>query len=496
METGQVKKELIKCALDASYFINTYCQIYDATTGDWIPFHLWDAQESTLQEIVDNRLVIILKARQLGQTWLCLAYALWKMIFNPIQTVMLFSRREDEAIYMMRKRLKKMQERLPDWMRTPTYQVDSSHEWQIENDSVAYAFPTTAGDSYTASLVIVDEADLIPDLATLMTSVKPTIDGGGEMILLSRSNKDLPRSPFKQYYRAAKKGSNGWKSVFLPWHVRPSRDAAWYQEQYDDIYSRTTSVDDLWEQYPETDIQALAPKMLSKRLPPKWVEQCHSELEPLLKHDGPAIPGFEVFFEPDVDYSYVIGADPAEGLPTSDESSFTVMCEQTNEEVASCSVRVEPDAFADYIDQVGVWYNNASVLVERNNHGHAVISWMKEHSVLELLRGEDGRPGWQTSGKSKSSMYSTNAEKFRDKEVTVYSMETKLQLMSIEAATLKAPKGEHDDRATGYCLAVQALYMPKVTTVVRDYTNRKRSRRRRPHGNYNRGYRTPLIIRR
>ena len=474
MEEAAVKRELIKCALDAEYFIDNYVEIYDATHGGWIPFRLWEAQISTLQIIVEDRLVIILKARQLGQTWLCLAWILWKMLFFPIQTVMLFSRRETEAIYLLRKRLKGMHGRLPDWMRSPSFPVDSSTEWQLENGSVAYAFPTTAGDSYTASIVLVDEADLIPDLGTLMTSVKPTIDGGGEMVLLSRSNKDEPRSPFKEYYRAAKKRKNGWTPVFLPWSARPTRDLAWYLEQHEDIVSRTHSVDDLWEQYPETDSQALAPKTLSKRIPGVWIDRQYIELDPLEEHNGPPIPDLDVFFEPVDGMTYVIGADPAEGNPTSDESSFTVMEELTQEEVATLSARVEPSVFADYIDQVGMWFNRASVLVERNNHGHTVIQWLKDHSLLEVLNGQDERPGWQTNGKSKSEMYNTSAKQFRDRTVIVHSFETKLQLMSIEAGTLKAPSGEFDDRATSYVLAVQALNMPKTITIVRDYTKSRK----------------------
>ena len=47
-------------------------------------------------------------------------------------------------------------------------------------------------------LVIVDEADLISDLDDLMERVGPTIEGGGRMILLSRSNKDAARWPIRR----------------------------------------------------------------------------------------------------------------------------------------------------------------------------------------------------------------------------------------------------------------------------------------------------------
>ncbi len=54
-----------------------------------------------------------------------------------------------------------MYAKLPAWMRSAVVQ-DNDHEWQLSNGSVARAFPTSAGDSYTATLAIVDEADLVP----------------------------------------------------------------------------------------------------------------------------------------------------------------------------------------------------------------------------------------------------------------------------------------------------------------------------------------------
>ena len=260
--------ELARCYRDAAHFIDSYCQIYDVTAEGWIPFKLWPAQRDVIDCLINNRLVVILKARQLGLTWLLLGYALWMMIFHPIATVLLFSRRDTESMYLLGDdRLRGMYSRLPEWLRAGDVETsDSAHEWQLNGKSVARAFPTSAGDSYTASLAIVDEADLVPDLNRLMNAVKPTIDGGGQMVLLSRADKSHPQSEFKAIYRAAKTGSNGWAAVFLPWHVRPERTPQWYDLQRRDIQSRTGALDDLHQQYPETDVEALAPNTLDKRI--------------------------------------------------------------------------------------------------------------------------------------------------------------------------------------------------------------------------------------
>jgi hypothetical protein len=453
------KKAWLICDADPAYFIHQYCQIYDATNREWVPFHLWSAQVETLDTIINNRLVVILKARQLGMTWLVLAYALWLALFRPAATVLVFSKRDDEAMYLLGvERLKGMYARLPAFLKCRDVIVDNDHEWALSNGSIVRAFPTTAGDSYTATLAIVDEADLAPDLNALMNAVKPTIDGGGRMILLSRSDKSRPESEFKNIYRAAKQKLNGWAAVFLAWWVRPERTQAWYDAQRADIVSRTQSEDDLHQQYPGTDIEALSPASKDKRLAATWLEQCYVEApnQSAIIPDVPAIPGLVVYRQPHTGEKFVVAADPAEGNPSSDDSAATVLNRATGEEVAQLVGKFEPAVFANYLDQLGTFFNHADVLVERNNHGHAVIQWLAEHSTLTLLIGLDGKPGWLTTSKSKSLMYDGCAEALRNRETAMRSFNAFTQLASIVAATLAAPEGQHDDIATSYALALKA----------------------------------------
>src|SRR5262249_15969200 len=158
---------------------HTYCQIYDATLKTWIPFLLWAEQIEVVTLLINHKQVVILKARQLGLTWLVLAYALWMMIFRPAATILLFSLPDVETVYLLDERLKGMHRALPLWLQQ-SVAADAKHVWGFANGSNARAFPTSAGDSYTATVAIVDEADLVPDLNELMRRVKPTIDGGGQ----------------------------------------------------------------------------------------------------------------------------------------------------------------------------------------------------------------------------------------------------------------------------------------------------------------------------
>lgn len=484
--TPERAEELGACYSSYIYFVANYCRIYDSVRASWIPFQLWPSQHRVLHEIHENQLTVILKARQLGISWLVLGYALWSALFRPIASTSIFSRREPEAIYLMgNERLRGMYAALPLWMRSGHESVtDAAKEWVLANGSAFRAFPTSAGDSYVSTLAIIDEGDLAPDLNQLMRSVKPTIDGGGKMVLLSRSNKSEPESEFKAIYRGAKAKENDWHPIFLPWMAHPGRDKAWYEKQKREILSRTGSLDDLHEQYPETDAQALSAKMLDKRIPPVWLEMCFSEKPALRLKGSPSLPSMAFYFVPVPGLQYVIGADPAEGNPNSDDSSLTVLNVKTGEEVATLSGKFEPAIFASYIATVSEFFNHAPAMVERNNHGHSVIQWLEEHARrVRLLHGHDAethktdkknrkrrkamKVGWLTSTLGKAILYTTCTEFFRrnarlDEEgeephKVLHTYQTFIQLGDIEAASLSAPRGRYDDRADSFALAVVGI---------------------------------------
>lgn len=449
----RAKIELVKCSYEPSYFIHEYCRIYNATDRDWIPFDLWPAQEETLQTIVDNRMLLVLKARQLGLSWLVLCYVLWSMLFHPAATVLIFSKRDEEAIELLDVRLKGIYQRLPVWMQCKRVELDSKHDWVLSNGSSAKCFPTTGGRSYTGSIVLVDEADFVEDLDSLLNAVKPTVDAGGQMIMISTVDKSKPESPFKRIYRAAKRRLTEWRMVFLPWSTRPGRDAAWYEAQKQDILHRTTALDDLHQEYPATDTEALAPRTLDKRIPAPWIENCYIEMEPVEDENAPAIAVLAIYRPPEKDHRYALGIDPAEGNPTSDDSALTVLDVDTGEECAVLAGKFQPSVIAGHADTIGKWYNNAGLMVERNNHGHAVLVWLEQNSKLRRLKGHDDKPGWLSSKLGKALLYNEAADSFKDKDTTLHSFATYMQLASIEGATLLAPEGQYDDRADSYALA-------------------------------------------
>lgn len=465
--------EWAKCQRSAAYFIDSYAWIYDSKDKEWIRFRLWLAQFRVLMALVAAQFMIILKARQLGLTWLMLGYALHQMLFEPIAHVLLFSLRDDEAVELL-KRLKGMYERLPAWMKAERVVTDNDHTFELSNGSTAKAFPTTAGDSYTATFALIDEADLVPDLDDLLARVKPTIDAAGKLVLLSRSNKKKTDSAFKKIYRAAKQGLNEWRAAFLPWWVHPDRNKKWYAARCADAEANQGTLDSVYEQYPATDTEALAPNTLDKRIPPKWLEGVYQPARPIPpSNPSPKsgrgtvfnVAGLAVFEMPKEGARYVCGVDCAEGLPTSDDSVSIWLDAETGEQVAVLAGKITPAMHAAYTAQICEWYNGAAIMAENNNHGWALLLWLADNTRATILNGHNGKVGWSSNTLGKVLLYNGVAENVQMKTVTIRDFETMSQLQSIEKSTLRAPQGFHDDYADAFALAVAAMGSARIEKV-------------------------------
>src|SRR5215510_8088955 len=401
--------------------------------GAWLPFRLWDSQRPALQLLSTSRRVVILKARQLGLTWLALGYALWLLRSEPGVTVMMFSVGEREAAELLL-RLRGMYEHALPAVRLPGTREGKSEEWRLPNGSRALSFPRTAGVSYTARLALIDEADkgaaASPgagrgrSLDTVLSNVKPTVDAGGQLFLISTADKSDPESRFKHIYRAAAEGQTDWAHLFLPWSARPERTREWYDRECHDCLANTGSLDHIHGEYPQTAEEALAPRQLDKRFPYAWLQAVFAPL-PATPADS-ITPGLRIFVPPQPGRKYVIGADPAEGNPTSDESAAAVLDAQSGEQVAVLAGRIEPTLFALALGRTADHYHRAAVLVERNNHGHAVLAALHEHCACKRLKGHDDREGWLSSGKGKTLLYDAAADAIREKQVLLHDRTTLL----------------------------------------------------------------------
>lgn len=472
-KTVDTKREFAKCGLSLFYFIHTYVWIFNATVGAWVKFELWPAQVGTLRALLEYLLISIVKARQLGFTWLVLAYCLWRMLFRPISSIGLFSKGDREAQELL-DRLKKMHDRLPEWMRQRIV-VSNGHTLEFANGSIARALPTTGGESYTFSVIFCDEISRFDNAEELLIAVKPTIDAGGQMIIGSIIDKDrLNEAPAKMM-KAAWRGENGWHFIFLPWSANPNRDQVWYDAVFADALARhggdiSGAQDEIFTQYPSAPDECFSPRSQNKRIPYIHLRAAYVEQRPLEDtYDAPALPYLKIFRLPEQGHEYVFGADPAEGVEGGDDSSCDILDKTNGEQVATLRGKLEPKkVFPGSIFTLALYYNEASGHVERNGHGHAVISEILELTarasktklcnVTVLNDPYDRRSGWLSSPRGKVALYDTGAQMVKDGEITIHDEMTYSQLQDIDINTLRASaSGGHDDAADSLCLAAAAI---------------------------------------
>ena len=272
---------------DVAGFIHDCIIIDDAQDhgegGGTMPFHLWEAQQELLTAVITELRLLILKARQLGITWLVCAYALWLCLHRPQRLVLTFSIGQNEANEMMR-RIHAMYWRLPADLRAtlPAVVKDNTEEMAWDNGSRIESLPSrkSAGSGYTASLIILDEFAKNENAAALYTAVKPTIDGGGQMIILSTANG--AGNLFHEMVDKARAGLSRFAFRFLPWHVRPGRDAAWYAAVEADAIDSSL----MKQEYPASPDEAFEASEVDSFLSSiaLW-DACKEELPPLDPHE-------------------------------------------------------------------------------------------------------------------------------------------------------------------------------------------------------------------
>ena len=110
-----LKQEYIKCGNDPSYFIRKYCVIQHPIRGK-IPFELYPFQVNTLNEVLNHKYNIILKARQLGISTLTAAYSLWLMTFRNDKNILVLATKQDTAKNLVTK-IRVMHSNLPGWLK-------------------------------------------------------------------------------------------------------------------------------------------------------------------------------------------------------------------------------------------------------------------------------------------------------------------------------------------------------------------------------------------
>lgn len=456
-----------KCKRNFSFFLD-HVQILD-TSGEAgfnpvVPFAKWPHLLDVSRAIQSERLVVILKARQIGVSWLMACYALWRALFNQGVVGLLISKSQMDAAALLDK-CRFVHANLPKELQLP---VGTNSQTELEfpvvmSKVLALSSTENAGRGETATFVVQDEADYHEYLDQNYAAIRPTIDAGGQIIMASTPNKSKISSLFKEVYRGAPQ--NLWSKLFLPWHVRPGRDQSWYAAAWASTPTSAAMDPELYmnQEYPADELEALRPARTQSyfdidRLA-DFVHYCDGPME--TRRAG----SIRIWRGPTVAAKYVAGADVAWGSSLSSAfSCLTIIDWNTAEQVAEAYGRFSEDEYAQIIYDMCREYNEAFVGVENNGEGMNVVNKLVALGYGRRMFYEDHslatprKPGWRTSPLSRPVMLGEMAEMVRNNAVRPRSRESVQEMADTirdEHGVVKAAQGAHFDRVMSWAIALQ-----------------------------------------
>ena len=445
-----IAQEYIKCAKDPAYFMKKYCHIQHPTRGR-ILFNLYPFQSEVLHLFRDQQYIITLKSRQLGISTLAAAYSLWLMLFQKDKNVLALATTQATARNLVTKTMF-MYDQLPKWLKLPAVEKNKL-SLRLKNGSkiTAKSSNADAARSEAVSLLLIDEAAFIDNIAETFTAAQQTLATGGQCMALSTPNGI--GNWFHQTWDKAEAGDNSFLPIRLPWTVHPERNEDWRVQQDRDLGPRMAGQ--------ECDCDFLAsgdtvfePEDLS------FYEQTYLK-EPAEKRgiDG----NLWIWEQPDYSKSYMVVADVARG-DSKDYSAFHVFDIETCVQVGEYKGKLSPKDYGNVLVAISAEYNDALLVVENANIGWATIEQILEREYRNLYYSAKSQmdtvesymtkyerdqlvPGFTMSVRTRPLVIAKAMEYVREKAVTIQSKRTlgEMRVFVWKNGKPQAQTGYNDD---------------------------------------------------
>lgn len=191
---------------------------------------------------------------------------------------------------------------------------------------------------------------------------------------------------------------------------------------------------------------------------------------------------FRVWKMPRIGRSYLVAADVAQGVAGGNWSVAQVFDRSSWEQVATYRCRMDPGAWGRLMVNIGLFFSNAVLAPELNNHGWATVEAIKATKYPHLLRTreiwgdkEPEREGFPTTEKNRALCITALRNCIDDDTVywndpvTLGEMET--FIVNPETGKTEAQDGCEDDCVISAGIGVYCL---KFLTVDETYADRAR----------------------
>lgn len=447
MATRVQVNEIIKCGKDPNYFMQKYIKIQHPTKG-LIPFDMYEFQKEATSAFVEHRFNIVLKSRQQGFSTLVAAYAVWMVLFQREQNVLIIATKMKVAQNFIIK-VKSMIRHLPKWLVLPDTVSNNKQEIVFNNGSQVKAIPTSedAGRSEALSLLIVDEAAFVRNFDTIWTGIYPTLSTGGRAVILSTPNG--VGGQYHKLYTDAEAGLNEFNAIKIMWYDNPDYDQAWFDKMTSNMSKRQIAQEFL------CDFALSGDSFLDD----KTVEWVGSMIKKPLRKEGEA-NNVWIWKDSLSEHEYIVSADVSRG-DAKDYSTFHIIDTTESEVVAEFKGKIRPDNFGELLNEYGLKYNKALLCPENNSYGYATILKLQDLKYPRLYyKPKKGAyignyippqtpdaAGFNTNGKSRPTVLAKLEEVLRNKMIRIYSQRfyDELKTFVLNASGRAAAKRGYND---------------------------------------------------
>jgi len=237
--------ELKKCHENPWHFLTNHVITFDRLRGE-MRFPDWEYLKNLVKIFERERLIIILKSRQMLISWIVVSYVLWECIFRGYSDDLFISRKLKTAQELIW-RIKFIYSRLPEFMKV-RIGVNNKSTFELkgtESRMISLPADPEAGRTYSPKRVIIDEFAFVPYAEEIFNSLQPALDGGGKFIGISTSNGS--HTKHGQLYLNANR--EGFYKVDIHYTLHPEKDEKWESEARKGISQET------WDREQEMNLE-------------------------------------------------------------------------------------------------------------------------------------------------------------------------------------------------------------------------------------------------
>lgn len=472
----------MKCKVSFLFFL-LFCRIVEPPTldnpGGVIPFQQWPHIITAIKALLTKKLIVWLKSRQIGASWLIAAYCLWFAMTHQGAVILLFSKGEIEAAELLAK-CDRIYKNLPDFMRLKA-QPNSTTEMgfpTMMSSIRALAATQTAGISFTASIIVDDEWEEHPFAEENYMSSKPTRDAGGQFIGIFTVNKLKPNTLAKGIFKDAHDGKNDFTWLFDPYGVRPGRDEKWYEETKRNIPSRELGslTPELYmeQNYPASIEEALRSTQTVSAFNLKTLDEMMGDVKPALSvlRDGIDLNVVHIYKDFHIGQYFIAATDTGHGVGK-DFNVTVLMNVRTGDIVADIfNNTMPPEELALHSVRLLAIFSNPLWFIEANDWGGVTILAAQNLNYKNLGYQDESEKtvGFLTTEKNRPILWGDLIPGINNRQITIYNAEGLKQFYDVirnaeKQGRIEAMVGRHDD----YPMAVGIAWLKKGEVQTTDF---------------------------